>query len=93
MTNTLRWIGSKVRERPSFYGQNDFKEFLTKFELEVLKSQRLLVFYISLKETPTHWWGTHKERIHDWYQCKRLPRIRFGAEQENKYMQKYDRIG
>ena len=69
-----------MKEPPSFYGQNDLEELLTKFELEVLESQRLLVLDISLKTTPAHWWGTHKENIHDWYQCKRLLRIRFGAE-------------
>jgi hypothetical protein len=66
------------------------EEFLTNFELKVLEIQRLLVLDIALKETPACWWGTHKENIHDWYQCKILLCIRFGAEQENKYMQKYD---
>jgi hypothetical protein len=33
---TLRWIGLEVREPPTFYGQNNLKEILEKFELEVL---------------------------------------------------------
>jgi hypothetical protein len=35
MTHALRWVGTEVREPPTFYGQNDLEEFLTKFELEV----------------------------------------------------------
>jgi hypothetical protein len=68
MMHALRWVGTKVREPPSFYGQNDLEGFLTNFELEVLEIQRLLVLYISLKETHAHWLGTHKEKIHYWYQ-------------------------
>jgi hypothetical protein len=54
MTCSLRWVGTKVREPPTFYGQNDLEEFLTKFELEIFESHRLLVLDISLKYTPTH---------------------------------------
>ena len=90
---TLRWVGTEVREPPTFYGQNDLEEFLTKFELEFFESHRLPVLDISLKATPACWWGTHKENIHDWYQCKILLHIRFGAEHENTYMEKYDGIG
>jgi hypothetical protein len=80
MMHTLRWVGTEVREPPTFYGQNDLEEFLTKFELEFLEIQRLLFLDINLKETPTRWLGTHKENIHDWYQCKRLLHIIFGEE-------------
>jgi hypothetical protein len=82
-----------VREPPSFYGENDLEELLENFELEVMKIQRLLVLYISLKNKPAHWWGTHKEKIQDWYQCKRLLCIKFGTKHENTYMQKYDGRG
>ena len=63
-----------------------------KFEL-VVESYILPILYISLKATPTHWWGTHKENINNWFKCKRLLRIRFGAEKELKYQEKYDGIG
>ena len=68
MTHALRWVGTEVREPPIFYGQNDLEEFFKKFGLEVLESQMLLVLYIFLKETPTRWWGTYKEKNHDWFQ-------------------------
>ena len=48
---------------------------------------------ISLKSTPARWWGTHKEKIQNWYQCQRLLSIRFGIEQENIYVEKYDGMG
>jgi hypothetical protein len=49
----------------------------------------LLSLDIALKDTPARWWGTHKETITDWYQCKRLLCIRFDIEQKNK-QHKYD---
>jgi hypothetical protein len=51
----------------------------------VLENHRLLSLDIALKETLAIWWGVHKETIKDWYQCKRLLRIRFGIEQGRKY--------
>jgi hypothetical protein len=87
---TVRWVGTEVREPPTFHGLNDLEEFLTNYEEEVLENQRLLALDIALKETPARWWGTHKEMIQDWYQCKRLLHIRFGTEQGNNTLQKYD---
>jgi hypothetical protein len=52
MTCTLRWVGTEVREPPSFYGKKYLEEFIKKFELEVLESQRLIVLDISLKGEP-----------------------------------------
>ena len=93
MTCALRWIGSRVREPPTFYGQNNLEEFLRKFELEVLDSQRLLVLNISLKATPARWWGAHKKVIKDWYQCKRMMCIIFGRSQQDRHLHKYDGRG
>jgi hypothetical protein len=61
----VRWVGKKIREPPSFYGSNDLEEFLTNIEEEVLENHRLLALDIALKETPSRWWGAHKETIHD----------------------------
>jgi hypothetical protein len=76
----VRWVGMQIREPHRFHGMNDLEELLTRYEDEVLENQRLLALDISLKATPKRWWGAHKETIKDWYQCKRLLRIRFGAE-------------
>jgi hypothetical protein len=67
MTCVLIWIGSEVREPPNFYGMDDLEEFLMKFELELVESQRLPVLDITLKSTPTIWWGTHKEKVNNWF--------------------------
>jgi hypothetical protein len=82
----VRWVGIEIREPPSFHGLNDLEEFLTKYEDEVLENHRILALYISLKATPSIWWGVHKETIQDWYQCKRLMCIRFGAEKGRNKM-------
>jgi hypothetical protein len=80
----VRWIGIEIREPPSFHGLNDLETFLTQYEDEVLENQRLLALDLALKATPARWWGAHKETITDWYQCKRLLRIRFDAEQKKQ---------
>jgi hypothetical protein len=84
MTRVLRWVGTEVREPPTFYGLNDLEEFLMKYEVEVMENQILPVLDISLKSTPARWWGTHKANINNWFQCKRLLRIRFDAENEHR---------
>jgi len=53
----------------------------------------LPVLYMAFKETPAHSWDTHKDKINNWYECKILLHNRFGAEQEKKYMDKYDGVG
>jgi hypothetical protein len=58
-------VGTKVREPPTFYGQNNLEELLRKFEVEVLENQIFLALDISLKPTLSHWWGTHKENINN----------------------------
>jgi hypothetical protein len=65
MTWMVRWIGSEIREPPSFYGLVDLEEFLMKFELEVIENQRLPLLDIYLKYTPSHCCGTHKENINN----------------------------
>jgi hypothetical protein len=50
----------KIKEPPSFHGVNELEVLLTRYEDEVLENQRLLEFFITLKETPAIWWGAHK---------------------------------
>jgi hypothetical protein len=85
----VRWVGKEIREPPSFHGLNDLETFLTQYEDKVLENQRLLALDLALKATPARWWGTHKETITDWYQCKRILHIRFSAEHEYNKQPKY----
>ena len=48
---------------------------------------------ITLKETLARWWGAHKDIFKDWYQCKRLLHIKFGAEEGTNQLQRYDGQG
>jgi hypothetical protein len=41
-----------------------------------------------LKYTPTRWWATHKEKIEDWQQCRRLIQVRLNTDEEDM-MQRY----
>jgi hypothetical protein len=90
---TVRWVGTEIREPPSFHRENDLKVFLAQYKDEVLGNQRLLALDIALKATPARWWGAHKETIKAWYQCKWLLRIRFSAEQKRNKKHKYDGQG
>jgi hypothetical protein len=50
MMHALRWVGTEVREPPTFYGQNDLEEFLVKFELDFFfLNQRSLVLDMAFK--------------------------------------------
>jgi hypothetical protein len=64
-----------------------------KYEVEVMEKYRLIELDISLKDTPTRWWGTHKKNINNWFQCKRLLHIRFLTKQEHKFEEKYEGFG
>jgi hypothetical protein len=77
---TVWWIGTELKEPPSFHRPNDLETFLIQYEDELLENQRILALDLSLKATPTRWCGEHKETITNWYQCKRLLRIRFDVE-------------
>ena len=70
----------EIRGPPNFHGVNYLENLLTRYKYEVLENQRLLALDLVLKETLAIWWGVHKEIVKDWYQCKRLLCIRFGAE-------------
>jgi hypothetical protein len=61
----IRCVGTEIRKPLSFHGINDLEGLLTKYEEEVLENHRLLALDISLKVTPTRWWGAHKETIQD----------------------------
>jgi hypothetical protein len=91
--HTVRWVGMEIREPPSFHGVNELEEFLTIYEHEVLENQSLLSLDITLKATPTRWWGVHKETVKDWYQCKRLLHVSFNAELTSNEMKRYDGQG
>jgi hypothetical protein len=52
MMHALRWAGTKVRGPSTFYGLNELKYFLMKYEVEVMENQRLQTLDISLKATP-----------------------------------------
>ena len=64
----------------TYEGLPNLASFLEEFEEKVTESQRLSALEYVLKSTPTRWWGTHKQSISKWPQCRRLMEIRFGEE-------------
>jgi len=47
------------------------------FEEIVPIQQRLLALDEALKSTAERWWGTHKQNIIDWVQCRTLLTVWF----------------
>jgi hypothetical protein len=79
ITRSLHWIGTKVCDLPKYDGLTDVDPFVKEFELQIPDQQRLLALDVTLKVTPMRWWVTHKERIDNWQQCRRLLQVRFGT--------------
>jgi hypothetical protein len=72
LTREVRWIGTTVSNLPTFDGLNPLETFLLDFEESVPMQQILLAMDEALKATPTRWWGTHKNNITEWVQCRTL---------------------
>ena len=69
-----------MRELPTYEGLPNLATFLIEFEGLVTELQRLFALDYVLKATPARWWGTHKQSIVEWAQCRRLLEVRFSDE-------------
>jgi hypothetical protein len=72
LTREVHWISTTVSNLPTFDDLNPLETFVLEFEASVPTQQILLEMDEALKETPTRWWGTHKNNITDWVQCRTL---------------------
>ena len=61
VTQSLRWVATKIIELPTYEGLPNLVESITKFDEKVSAPQRLLEFEEALKATPARWWETHKK--------------------------------
>jgi hypothetical protein len=82
LTREVCWIGTKVSNLPTFDGLNPLKTFFSDFEESLQMQQRLLVMDEAPKATTTRWWGTHKNNITKWVQCRTLMTTWFLAQVE-----------
>ena len=60
MTKSLRWIGTEVKDIPSFHGLADVNDFLQQFEQEIRHEQRMAAIDLAVKAKPTRWWHANK---------------------------------
>ena len=88
MTKSLWWIGTEIKDIPSFDGLGDVKDFLQQFEQEIPHEQRMAAIDLVVRATPARWWHAHKENIASWDDFKRLMVIRFSNDNE-RFEQKY----
>ena len=54
---------TKIVELPIFEGIHKLSTFLMEFEEKVSEPQRLLALEEEMKDSPSHWWVTHKNTI------------------------------
>ena len=73
----MRWVGDDTRKLPKYEGFPNLMSFLIEFEAKVIESQRFSTFDFVMKATLSRWWGTHKQSIFEWTQCRRLMEIVF----------------
>lgn len=78
MTKSLRCVSTEVRKIPHYDGLTDVDLFLDEFEREVPEEHRFQALELTLRATPSHWWGTHKESFAGWKEYRRMMRLRFG---------------
>jgi hypothetical protein len=82
LTREVRWIGTKVSNLPRCDCLNHLETFLLEFEEIVPVQQRLLALDEALKAMPTIWWGTNKNNIVEWMQCRTLMTVHFSNQVE-----------
>ena len=78
ITKFVQRVGAKASALPMYEGFPNIASFLQEFEENVTESQRVSSLDHVLKATPSRWWGTHKQSISKWSQCRRLMEIIFG---------------
>jgi hypothetical protein len=66
----MRWIGTEVREHPTYDGTSEVHSFLTSMEEKITTDQRIFVLDLALQDTPARWWATHKALIMEWEDAK-----------------------
>jgi hypothetical protein len=64
--HSVRWIGTKLRECPTYDGTSDLHSFLVDMEYTVAEEQHIPALDIALKYTPARWWDSHKESLSSW---------------------------
>ena len=89
ITLSLRHVATEIVELPIYERILELSRFLKEFEVKVIEPQCLLALGEALKATLARWWEAHKEKIHEWAQCRRLMTVRFG-DMEVYHTGRYD---
>jgi hypothetical protein len=65
-----RWIGTEVREHPTYDGTSKVHNFLASMEEKIATDQRIYVPELALHDIPARWLATHKASIMEWEDAK-----------------------
>ena len=77
ITRFVRRVGAEASALPMYEGFPNLASFLEEFEEKVIEIMRLSALDYELKAIPARWWGTHKQSISKWLQCRILIQIIF----------------
>ena len=80
ITRSVWRVGAEANTLPTYEGFPNLAYFLVEFEEKSIESQRFSTLDYVLKDMPARWWGTHKQSISKWTQCRRLMEIKFREE-------------
>jgi len=72
-----RWIGTEMRDHPTYNGTSYLNSFLTDIDTKYVPYKRILVLETTLKDTPSRWWATHIASLLYWEDAKRAIRCKF----------------
>lgn len=76
------WTGTKVWNYPTFNDMGYAIDFITEIDLEDEETQNIPFLGISLQETPTRWWGSHRKQFQGWEFVKAALLSCFGGPRE-----------
>ena len=60
---SLFHVATEIVKSQNYKGIPDLSGFLMEFEEKVSEPQRLLALEEEMKDSPSHWWATHKDTI------------------------------
>jgi hypothetical protein len=78
------WIGTEVREPPTYGGTSEVHNFLASMEENITTEQRIFFLDLTLQDTAARWWATHKSLIMEWEDAKKSIQFRFQGRDRMK---------
>jgi hypothetical protein len=76
------WVRTKVREHLIDDGTSELDSFMVSMEEKIVEDQRISIMDLSLQDTPSRWWASHKAMIKNWEDVKQAIQYRFQDKEQ-----------